>query len=617
MFVTYCYFLGLRNLTVIDDAEKQIKRNHPEFSPEQIKENDPKVFAMFSRGATEGVFQFESQGMRNVLMRLKPDCIEDLIAVTSLFRPGPMASIDTYINCRHHPEQVRYKHPLLQQILDVTYGCIVYQEQVMQIFRTLAGYSYGRADIVRRAMSKKKADVMQQEREVFVEGLTDDNGNILIEGCMRRGVDRRTAMAIFDEMESFARYAFNKSHAAAYANVSYRTAWLKCHYPREYMAALLSSELDNQNKLAGYLNDCKNLGIRVLPPHVNYSMLEFSVSGDDIRYGMLAVKNVGRQFIDEIIAERRFGLFKSFYDFCKRLHGRNMNSRAIESMIKCGALDGFGANRRQLLAVCKSVLDDLDYEAKHNLHGQMSFFDMGEEVKATTEPKLPDLPEFPPEELLRMEKEITGMYLSGHPMDDYARFSELVHADHIGDILTDEKRYPDGKPVCIVCIINRVRTQETKNHKMMAFSSGEDRYGMMELIVFPNIYNQAGSLLLQGSAVIIRGRLSYREDEEPKLICESIERARTNAECQNAPASKPQQPQKPPTLYLRIDSLYSDLYRRAKRVTDIFEGSTPVIFYLTDEKKQVRAPSNMWVSLNDVMINELKYQLGESNVVVK
>ncbi len=610
-------FLGLRNLTVIDDAEKQIRRNHPEFSPEQIKENDPKVFAMFSRGATEGVFQFESQGMRNVLMRLKPDCIEDLIAVTSLFRPGPMASIDTYINCRHHPEQVRYKHPLLQQILDVTYGCIVYQEQVMQIFRTLAGYSYGRADIVRRAMSKKKADVMQQEREVFVEGLTDDNGNILIEGCMRRGVDRRTAMAIFDEMESFARYAFNKSHAAAYANVSYRTAWLKCHYPREYMAALLSSELDNQNKLAGYLNDCKNLGIRVLPPHVNYSMLEFSVSGDDIRYGMLAVKNVGRQFIDEIIAERRFGLFKSFYDFCKRLHGRNMNSRAIESLIKCGALDGFGANRRQLLAVCKSVLDDLDYEAKHNLHGQMSFFDMGEEVKATTEPKLPDLPEFPPEELLRMEKEITGMYLSGHPMDDYARFSELVHADHIGDILTDEKRYPDGKPVCIVCIINRVRTQETKNHKMMAFSSGEDRYGTMELIVFPNIYNQAGSLLLQGSAVIIRGRLSYREDEEPKLICESIERARTNAECQNAPASKPQQPQKPPKLYLRIDSLYSDLYRRAKRVTDIFEGSTPVIFYLTDEKKQVRAPSNMWVSLNDVMINELKYQLGESNVVVK
>ena len=518
-------FLALTNLTTIHDAETQIRRNHPDFDPDSVRIDDPKVYELFSKGNTEGVFQFESQGMKNVLTRLKPDCIEDLIAVVSLYRPGPMSSIPTYIECRHNPGKVHYKHPLLKEILGVTYGCIVYQEQVMQILRTLAGYSLGRADIVRRAMSKKKAEVMEREREVFINGETDENGNVVTEGCLRRGVDRATAVALFDEMESFARYAFNKSHAACYAMVSYRTAWLKCHYPREYMSALLSSVLSKQNKLAVYTAECRTMGIRVLPPHVNYSMLGFAVSGKDIRYGLLAVKNLGRQFIDRIIEERRYVPYQSFYDFCKRLHGRNMNSRALESLIKCGALDGLGANRRQMLTMSKTILDDLDYEAKHNLSGQLSFFDMGEEgAKKSAEPEIPDMPEFPRDELLRMENEIAGMYLSGHPMDDYAQFCEMVKADHIGEIISEENnRYHDGQKVCVVGILTKVKTQLTKTNKMMSFATVEDRYGAMETLVFPNVYERCALHLIESNVVMHQGQPQLPEDEEPKLICETID----------------------------------------------------------------------------------------------
>lgn len=624
-------FLGLRNLTVIDDAEKLIKHNHPEYNPDNIREDDVKVFKMISKGCTEGVFQFESQGMRNVLTQLKPDSIEDLIAVLSLYRPGPMDSIPTYIDCRHNPSHIRYKHPMLKEILEVTYGCIVYQEQVMQIFRTLAGYSLGRADIVRRAMSKKKHAVMEKERNIFIHGLTDENGNIVVDGCVRRGIDEKTANSIYDEMESFASYAFNKSHAAAYASISYKTAWLKCYYPREYMAALLSSVLDNQNKMAVYIGECQRLGIRVLPPDVNESNHGFTVSKNNIRYGMLAIKNLGRQFIDGIIAERRYQPYKSFYDFCKRLYGRNMNSRAIESLIKCGAFDALGANRRQLLAVSKTVLDDLDYESKRNMGGQLSFFDMGGEAeKTSSEPQIPNLEEFSKEELLHMENEIAGMYLSGHPMDEYTEFSRIMKADRTGEIISnDSGLYFDGKKVSIVCIVSKVKTQLTKNNKMMAFVNVEDRYGSMEVVVFPNVYEKFAVFLSDGNAVVIRGALNFKENEEPKLICDSIEKARSNDECKSkgyAPVSEPdygREPQKmskaakPSALYLRIDDLNTELYNRAKRVLDIFEGTTPVIFYLTDTNRKVKAPSSMWVSLNDVMIKELKFQLGDKNVVAK
>ncbi len=626
-------FLGLRNLTVIDDAEKLIKQTHPEYNSENVREDDEKVFRMISKGSTEGVFQFESQGMRNVLTQLKPDSVEDLIAVLSLYRPGPMDSIPTYIDCRHNPSHIRYKHAMLKEILDVTYGCIVYQEQVMQIFRTLAGYSLGRADIVRRAMSKKKHAVMEKERNIFINGLTDENGNIVVEGCVRRGVDEKTANSIYDEMESFASYAFNKSHAAAYASISYKTAWLKCYYPKEYMAALLSSVLDNQNKMAVYIGECQRLGINVLPPNVNESNHGFTVSGNNIRYGLLAIKNLGRQFIDEIIAERKIKPYKSFYDFCKRLYGRNMNSRAIESLIKCGALDGLGANRRQLLAVSKTVLDDLDYESKHNMGGQLSFFDMGldESAKTSAEPQIPDLKEFSKKELLHMENEIAGMYLSGHPMDEYTDFSNLVKADRTGEIISNESGlYFDGKKVSLVCIVSKVKTQLTKNNKIMAFVNVEDRYGSMEVVVFPNVYEKYAMHLSDGNAVIIRGSLNFKENEEPKIICDTIEKARSNEECKNNDyASKiTSQPiyqsrrsmncsPKPTALYLRIDDLNTELYYKAKRVLDIFEGPTPVIFYLTASGRKVKAPSTMWVSLNDVMIKELKYQLGDKNVATK
>ncbi len=623
-------FLGLRNLTVINDAERIIKQNYPEYNPILIRENDRQVFEMISHGNTEGVFQFESQGMRNVLTQLKPETLEDLIAVLSLYRPGPMDSIPTYIDCRHNPAHIRYKHPLLKNILEVTYGCIVYQEQVMQIFRELAGYSLGRADIVRRAMSKKKHAVMEKERFIFINGLTDDDGTVIVEGCIRRGIDERTASSIYDEMESFASYAFNKSHAAAYATISYKTAWLKCYYPKEYMAALLSSVLDNQNKMAVYIAECQRIGVKVLPPNVNESNHGFTVSGNNIRYGLLAIKNLGRQFIDEIISERRNKPFVSFYDFCKRLFGKSINSRAIESLIKCGAFDGLGANRRQLLAVSKAVLDDLDYEHKRNMGGQLSFFDMdNEQVQLSSKPQMPDLPEFSRQELLHMENEIAGMYLSGHPMDDYTVFSNQINSDRTGDIVNnDGNLYFDGKKVAVVCIVSKLKTQLTKNNKIMAFANIEDRYGSLEAVIFPNVYEKYAVFLGDGNVVLIRGSINFKENEEPKIICDSIAPARNNEECKKNPLDSagnrnPTQhipniiAARPSALYLRIDDLYTDKYDRAKRVLDIFEGSTPVIFYLTDSKRKVKAPTSMWVSLNDVMIKELKHQLGEENVVAK
>ncbi|MGN1132575.1 MAG: DNA polymerase III subunit alpha, partial [Ruminococcus sp.] len=360
-------FLGLRNLTVINDAVKMINKVEPDFNIEDIPLDDKPVYDMMSTGQSEGVFQFESQGMKNVLTQLKPESLEDLIAVISLYRPGPMDSIPMYIENRHHPEKITYKHPLLKDILNVTYGCIVYQEQVMQIFRTLAGYSLGRADIVRRAMSKKKHKVMEEERQIFINGYINEKGEVEVEGCLRRGVDKATAISIYDDMESFASYAFNKSHAASYATISYQTAYLKCHYPKYYMAALLTSVLDNQNKMAVYIEECNRIGIKVLPPSVNYSSQGFTVVDDHIRFGLMAIKNLGKNIIDEIVSERKKSEFKSFYDFCKRLYGKNMNSRGIESLIKSGALDNLGANRRQMLSVYKNILDNLEYDRRKNV----------------------------------------------------------------------------------------------------------------------------------------------------------------------------------------------------------------------------------------------------------
>ena len=616
-------FLGLRNLTVIHDAEVMIRRREPGFTIDQIDYADHKVYEMISTGNTDGVFQFESGGMKNVLIQLKPERFEDLIAVISLYRPGPMDSIPTYIRNRHHPGQITYQHPLLEPILNVTNGCIVYQEQVMQIFRSLAGYSLGRADIVRRAMSKKKHEVMEREKQIFIHGLVNENGETEVEGCLRRGIDERTALSVFSQMESFASYAFNKSHAAAYAAVSYQTAYLKCRYPREYMAALLSSVIDSQNKTAVYIGECHRMRIPVLPPSVNESDSKFTVFGSTIRFGLSAVKNLGLAFIAAIINERRMKPYQSYYDFCRRLNGKGLNARSLESLIKCGALDNLGYNRRQMLAVSKTILDDLEYDRKRGGVGQISLFDMGGDASAN-EIAVPDLEEFPLIELLNMEKEMAGLYLSGHPIDEYAAFSGAIGADRISDILSSEdSQYRDRHKVKLVAAVNRNKTQITKNNKVMAFAQVEDRSGSCEIIVFPNVLEECGSALYTGAVIEVEGTLSLKEDEEPRVLADRITALPPAKELKTAnlpqpkPAAVPQKPPHEQTLYLKVPSLDSPEYRKAKNILEIFGGGTRVVFYLSESRQQLLAPRTLWTSVNPTMLGELSFQLGGQNVKLK
>ena len=619
-------FLGLRNLTVIHDAELMIRRHEPDFDINRINYADKSVYDMISTGNTDGVFQFESGGMKNVLAQLKPNRFEDLIAVISLYRPGPMDSIPTYIRNRHDPSRITYKHPRLEPILNVTNGCIVYQEQVMQIFRELAGYSLGRADIVRRAMSKKKHDVMEREKRIFVEGLVNENGEVEVEGCLRRGIDRQTALSIFSEMESFASYAFNKSHAAAYAAVSYQTAYLKCHYKREYMAALLSSVIDSQNKTAVYISECHRMNIAVLPPSVNESDSKFTVSKGNIRFGLSAVRNLGLGFIDEIVSERRSKPFASYYDFCKRMGGRGLNARSLESLIKCGALDNLGANRRQMLSVMKTVLDDLEYDRRKGAAGQISLFDMGASAQVDTGIVIPPMDEFPLAELLNQEKEMAGMYLSGHPMDEYAKFARHIHADMLSEVLdTENGKYRDRAKIRLLATVTKNKSQITKSNKMMAFVNVEDRYGSCEVIVFPNVLEQCGSAIYVGAVVQIDGTLSMKEEEEPRVIAEKIIALPPASQLKYEPvqadhrpiSGTPEKPVREPRLYLKVRSLESREYLKAKNILEIFRGNTKVIFYLSDTKAQMLAPVSLWASLNDTMLGELKYQLGDENVILK
>ena len=651
-------FLGLRNLTVIHDAEQMIRRRQPDFSINRIDYADKEVYEMISTGSTDGVFQFESGGMKNVLVQLKPNRFEDLIAVISLYRPGPMESIPTYIRNRHHPDQITYKHPLLEPILNVTNGCIVYQEQVMQIFRSLAGYSLGRADIVRRAMSKKKHSVMEREKEIFLNGLVDEHGEVEVEGCLRRGIDQKTALSIFAEMESFASYAFNKSHAAAYAAVSYQTAYLKCRHKREYMAALLSSVIDSRNKTAVYISECHRIGIDVLPPSVNESESKFTVSGGNIRFGLSAIRNLGLGFIAEIIRERKNKPYASFYDFCKRVGSKGLNARSLESLIKCGALDHLGANRRQMLAVMKTVLDDLDYDRRKGAAGQISLFDMGAQAERADGIVIPPMQEFPLSELLSQEKEMAGMYLSGHPIDDYAAFADAVGADSISELMdTESGRYQDRSRVRIIATVTKNRSQITKSDKMMAFVEAEDRYGSCEVIVFPNVLETSAPALFVGAAVQIDGTLSMKEEEEPKIIAERItalppadrleipprgQRSEPRATARDsfaprrfeetpspgavpasrrtdAPVTRPavRDFRTATRLYLKVPSMTSREYLKAKNLLEIFRGQTQVVFYLSDSKTQMLAPPSLWASLNETMLAELRYQLGEQNVKFK
>ena len=617
-------FLGLRNLTIIRDAETMVQQTQPGFSISSVPLDAAPVYDMLSKGNSDGVFQFESGGMKRVLMNLSPDCFEDLIAVISLYRPGPMDSIPKYIYNRHHPDQVQYAHPLLKPILSVTYGCIVYQEQVMQIFRELAGYSLGRADLVRRAMSKKKQDVMEQEREIFLHGLTDAEGHVVVEGCQRRGIPAKTAEAVFAEMSSFASYAFNKSHAAAYATVAYQTAYLKCFYPKEYMAALLTSVLES-GKVAGYIAECARMGISVLPPSVNESLSGFTVVGDEIRYGLLAIKNLGRGLIAQLVQERHEnGPFADFYSFCKRMSvKKDFNRRAVESLIKCGALDGLGYNRREMMLSFDGVLDGLDEDHRRNVDGQLGFFDQPGNDSA---PTIPPQEDYSHAQKLAMEKEVTGLYISGHPLEPYRAVYKAMKLARIDRIVSapdgSQPAYSDGDTVRLLALVDSLKQKMTKSKETMAYASIEDLYGAMEMLVFPKTLSHYSNLLKEGAALIVTGRISVREEEEPKLLCDAVQPASQPVTQEKAPApakgpsSHTAAPSSRHGLYLKVPSKESALYKRACLVMDVFAGPEPLYIRFEDTGKLMKAPLSMGVWPHEIMLRELRSFLGEKNVVL-
>ncbi len=603
-------FLGLRNLTVIHDAVQMIRRYEPDFDIEKIDRQDRAVFEMLSAGQSNAVFQFESAGMRSVLSQLKPESIEDLIAVLSLYRPGPMESIPKYIRNRHNPSLVTYRHPLLESILKVTYGCIVYQEQVMQICQKLAGYSYGRADLVRRAMSKKKADVMEHERRNFIYGAKREDGTVECCGCIANGVDEATANAIFDEMSSFASYAFNKSHAAAYAFVAYETAYLKCHYPREYMAALLTSVLENTDKVIDYIGECEKLGIRVLPPDINRSGISFTVVGEDIRFGLLAVKNVGRSFLDALLAERESGgAFVSFQDFCRRMYGKELNKRCLESLIRSGAMDCLDANRRQMLLGYEAILAGLEQERRSTLAGQLSFFDLAEGEAPRDEP-LPYAEEFDTPQLLAMEKEVTGLYLSGHPLRDYAKLHQQLKADTIA-ALTDGEHH-DSVRARLLAVVSGRKNKLTKNGDTMAYLTLEDLTGSMEGVVFSSVLRQFGPLAQEGSIVLVEGRVDFREDRDPVMRCERFTAA-AEIKPGEAASQKAKKSQAPAGLYLLVPGENTEEYRQVLRLVEENRGAKPLIIKFSDTGK-ARRFTEVGVKITPHFLQQLRQLLGDQQV---
>ena len=539
-------FLGLRNLTVIQNTIDMVKENHGidvEFDQDM---SDPKVYKLWQDGNTSGIFQFESQGMTNFMKELKPDCLEDLIAGVSLYRPGPMDQIPRYIRGKQNPGHNEYTHPSLEPILNVTYGCMVYQEQVMQIVRDLAGYSLGRADLVRRAMGKKKLDVMAKEREVFIHGQVDENGNVEVPGCVRNGIDEVSANKIFDEMAEFAKYAFNKSHAACYAVVSYRTAYLKAYYPAEFMAATLNSYLGNLDKAPQYIDECKRLGIQILKPDINKSFEKFTVEDGKIRFGLGAIKNVGTIPVENIVKERKEkGEYKSFTDFCERVSELQVNKKCVESLIKAGAFQKFEQTRATLLASFEAIIDTIQSGNKKGFNGQVSMFDIGtkqeKEDMEKQKYKFEEYEEMPEKEMLSMEKEMLGIYISGHPLEkmreqimhstninslDLSKIAEQADTTNIEEntqqIQNAKPKFVDGQKVKYAGIITSIKKKYTKNNKIMAFITIEDLYGTAEIIAFENAVINAGKSLIEENIVVVDGRLSIRDDQEPTIIANEI-----------------------------------------------------------------------------------------------
>ena len=604
-------FLGLRNLTVLKDAEDLVKRVDPDFRLDAVPDDDAATFRMLADGHTSGVFQLESTGMTGVCTSLRPRSIEDITAVIALYRPGPMDSIPRFIECSSDPAKIRYKHPLLRPILEVTYGCIVYQEQVIEIFRRLAGFSLGQADMIRRAMSKKKHAVINAERVAFVRG--DPKRGIA--GALANGVDEATANSIYDEILDFASYAFNKAHAVSYAVVAYRTAYMKRHYPREYMAALLTSVLENSAKVAEYIAECREMGIRLLPPDVNESDANFTVSGKNIRFGLVAIKGIGWGMINSLVAERkRGGNFRSAEDFCRRMSGHELNRRALESLIRAGAFDSMGYKRRSLLLSAGAILDGISRARKENVSGQIDLFGGGDEDGGTEDSvPIPDVDEFTPRELMTMEKEATGLYLTGHPMDEYRdtvrRIGAVPVAILTGDPGEDEtsRRFSDGENVTVAGVISSVRTRTTKSNNLMSYVVLEDDTGSMELIVFQKVLDSCGAYIRENETVIAKGRLSMRDEKEPQLMADSV---RPISDLAGVAAV---QEKKEPTLYLRVPSRGDPRMRHLELVLKMFPGEGKLVIWCEEEKKRIGARC----LIHETLLAELRETFGEENVVLK
>ena len=597
-------FLGLRTLTVIQNAVKLIQKDAGvTLDMQKINYDDKKVLDSLGTGRSDGVFQLESAGMKNFMKELKPQSLEDVIAGISLYRPGPMDFIPQYIRGKNRPDTIRYDCPQLEPILKPTYGCIVYQEQVMQIVRNLAGYTLGRSDLVRRAMSKKKASVMEKERQNFVYGNEAEG----VPGCIANGIDEATANKIYDEMIDFAKYAFNKSHAAAYAVVSYQTAYLKYYYPVEFMAALMTSVIDFPNKVAEYILVCRQMGIKILPPDVNCGMYGFSVDNGAIRYGLSAIKSVGRPVIESLVREREEnGQYRSLKDFMER-NSPQMNKRAVENFIKAGALDCLDGNRRQKMLVYQKISDNISQEKKNSLAGQMSLFDLvSEEDKKEFEIRMPDVEEFGKEELLGYEKEVLGIYLSGHPLENYREMMEKTISAKTSDFQQDEEtnlpKVMDGQKVIIGGMIMDKTIKYTKNNKVMAFLTVEDLVGTVEVVVFPRDYEKSQQFLSEEGRVFIQGRVSAEDDRASKLILEKI-RPFDNM---------------PREIWIQFDNKESYTQQSQELLADLRRspGDSAVVIYLKDVKAIKKLPVGYHVQIQDSWLNYMYEKYGKTNVKV-
>ncbi|MBQ1281626.1 MAG: DNA polymerase III subunit alpha, partial [Oscillospiraceae bacterium] len=598
-------FLGLRNLTVIEDAVREIRKHTPQFDMSRVALTDEATYRMLGEGKTAGVFQMESAGITNVCVQMKPTSLEDITAIVALYRPGPMDSIPRFIANKHNSGLVTYKTPQLESILSVTYGCIVYQEQVIEIFRRLGGYTLGQSDNMRRAISKKKQQVIVAERKAFVYG-DPERG---IPGAIANGVSEQAAQEIYDEILDFANYAFNKAHAVCYAKIAYDTAWLKCHYPREYMAALMTSVLDSSVKVAGYIAECKSMGIAVLPPDINESEDNFTPTANGIRFGIAAVKNIGKGLIRAVVRERENGgPYRSLEDLCKRTLDTDLNKRAMENLIKCGALDCFGLRRSQLLRIYDVVMDSAAESHRQNVEGQIGLFDLfSEEEQQGIE--IPDIPELRRSDIMAMEKEAAGIYLSGHPMDDYRPLLRGSHVVPIGEVFEsfaeNDGRFHDDQIISVAGIIQKIRRKTTRNNSIMAYVTLEDDTGMMEALTFSSVLTQYASLIRENLPVVFVGRVSVRDEKEPQIVVNSVRPI----------DAAPQQTehQSGGTLFLKLPSESGTLARKVNAILNMFPGKQKTVLYFADSGKQ----GALRCAPQQEAIEELRRVLGNANVIQK